>query len=216
MDIISCIIQLIVLGFLVVWAVWKTEKTRLPQILAGAFGCYFLGTVFWTLHFFIRNDWPRGFSAADLSYIGFYCFFITAAMDLKAMRTDGERARARAKRNRLAALAASAVVLAFHTAYVLLAGGLVNNILYCIPLSFLLYHALSGFIAGGAYRRYHAAVLTTFTLELIILLVSSFGFDTLYYVFTYIQMAVWFFVVFAAKNGCTNRAWGKTPKEARV
>ena len=198
-DIISCIIQLIVLGALVIWAVRQTKEPWLFQILAGAFGCYFLGTLFWTLHFFIRNDWPRGFSAADLSYIGFYCFFITAAIGLKAMRTDAERARA--GHYRLAALAASAVVIAFHAAYVLLAGGLVNNILYCIPLSFLLYHSLSGFIAGGAYRRYHSAVLIVFTLELIIFLVSSFGFDTLYYVFTYIQMAAWFFVVYAAKNG---------------
>ena len=197
--IISCIIQLIVLGILVAWAVRQTKEPWLFQILAGAFGCYFLGTLFWTLHFFIRNDWPRGFSVADLSYIGFYCFFITAAMGLKAMRTDGERPHA--KRNRLAKLAAPAVVIAFHAAYVLLADGLINNILYCIPLSFLFYQTISGLIAGGAYRRYHAAVLTVFTLELIIFLVSSFGLNTLYYVFTYIQMAVWLFVVYAAKKG---------------
>ena len=198
-DIISCVIQLIVLGFIVVWAVRQTEETRLFQIIAGAFGCYFLGTLFWTLHFFIRNDWPRGFSAADLAFIGHYCFFLMAAMWLKSMWTDGEHARA--KHGRFIALFAPVVVIAFHAVYVLLAGGLINNILFCIPLSFLFYHSLSGYIAGGAYRRYHAAVLIVFTLELIIFLVSSFGFDTLYYVFTYIQAAAWPFVVHAAKKG---------------
>ena len=198
-DIISCIIQLIVLATLVVWLIRQDNKPWLFQFIAGAFGCYFLGTLFWTLHFFIRNDWPRGFSAADLSYIGFYCFFLTATMGLKTMWLDEEDSRARS--GRLIALAAPAVVIAFHAAYVLLAGGIINNILYCIPLSFLFYHSLLGFIAGGVYRRYHAAVLTVFILELLIFLVSSFGMDTLYYIFTYIQMMVWPFVVFTAKKG---------------
>ena len=197
-DIISCIIQLIVLASLVVWAVRQTKEAWLFQILAGAFGCYFLGTLFWTLHYFTRNDWPRGFSAADLSYIGFYCFFLAAAMGSKTMWTDEEDSRA--GRGRFIALSAPAVVILFHAAYVLLAGGLVNNILYCIPLSFLFYHSLRGYIAGGDWRRYHAIVLAVFTLELLIFLVSSFGLDTLYYIFTYIQMVVWFLVIPAARR----------------
>ena len=191
--------QLIVLVVLVVWSLRQKTERWLFQIIAGAFGCYFLGTLFWTLHFFIRNDWPRGFSAADLSYIGFYCFFLTAAIGAKTMWLDEEKTRA--KRSRFISLAAPAVVIAFHMTYVLLAGGLINNILFCIPLSFLFYHTFTGLIAGGVYRRYHAVVLAVFSLELLIFLVSSFGLDTLYYIFTYIQMAVWFFVIPAAKRG---------------
>ena len=192
-------IQLMVLGALVAWALRQTAEPWLFQILAGAFGCYFLGNLFWTLHVLITEDWPRGFSAADLAFIGHYCFFLMAAMGLKSMWTDEECVRA--KRDRLAALAASAVVIVLHAVYVLLAGGLVNNVLYCIPLSFLFYHSVLGYCAGGVYRRYHAVILAVFTLELIIFLVSSFGLDTLYYVFTHMQMAVWFFVVYAAKKG---------------
>ena len=195
-DIVSCIIQLIVLGVLVVWLVRQTKEPWLFQILVGAFGCYFLGTLFWTLHFFIKSDWPREFSVADLSYIGFYCFFLTAAMKLKTLWSSEERSRA--KQGRFIALAAPITVIAFHVVYTLLAGGIVNNILYCVPLSFLLYQSLLCFFAGGAYRRYHAVVLIIFTLELLIFLVSSFGLDALYYLFTYTQMVVWFFIIPAA------------------
>jgi len=198
-DIISCAVQLATLAALVGWAMRQKAETWLFQFIAGAFGCYFLGTLFWTLHYFIANDWPRGFSTADLSYIGFYCFFITASIGLKSGWTHEENTRA--KRGRLAALAAPAVVIAFHAAYFLLASGLINNALYCIVLCFLFYQTLTGVIAGGAYRRYHGTVLTVFALELIIFLMSSFGFDALYYVFTYIQMAAWFLIIPAAKKG---------------
>ncbi|MCL2105528.1 MAG: hypothetical protein FWH26_00425 [Oscillospiraceae bacterium] len=198
-DIISCAVQLVALAVLVGWAMRQKRELWLFQFIAGAFGCYFLGTLFWTLHYFIANDWPRGFSAADLSDIGFYCFFMTASIRLKAGWTQAERVRA--GRWRFAALAAPVVVIAFHAAYVLLAGGLVNNALYCIALCFLFYCTLIGVIAGGVYCRYHITVLAVFALELIIFFVSSFGFDALYYVFTYMQMAAWFLIIPAAKKG---------------
>ena len=197
--IFSSIVQLVVLAVLITWAMRQNREVWLFQLIAGAFGCYFLGTLFWTLHYFIMNDWPHTFSAADLSYIGFYCFFIAAAMGLHTLWTPIERDRAETWR--FAALIAPVIVIAFHAAYFFLAGGLVNNTLYGIALCFLFYFSLLGVVAGGAYRRFHITILMVFALELIIFLVSSFGFDALYYVFTYLQMAVWFLVIPAAKWG---------------
>ena len=198
-DVVSCIIQLIVLAVLVFWSARQRGETWLFQIITGAFGCYFLGTLFWTLFYFIRDDWPSIFTAADLSFIGYYCFFIAAALGLKGMWSEEERDRA--GRGRAAAFVSVFVVLAAHVAYVLLAGGLVNNILFFIPLAFLFYYTVSGIFASGVYRRYHNAVLIVFVLELLIFLVSSFGWNSLYYVFTYIQMAAWFLIIPAAKKG---------------
>ena len=198
-EIAGCFIQLGVLAFLAVWAARQTKEIWLFRLMTCAFACFFFGTLFWTLHIFVTGGWPQGFNASYLSYLGFYCFFLAAEAGLKEKWTDEQRSAA--QRHKKTALLGPAVVVLFHASYILLAGRPVLRTVFCVFLSLLFYHILLGFFAGGAYRRYHGVVLVAFVLELLIYLMGSLGWDTTYYIVSGMQLAVWFFIIPAIKEG---------------
>ena len=204
LEITNSSIQLVVLGFLVIWAARQTREAWLFRLIIGAFGCYFLGSLFWELYLLVRTDWPQGFSVSELAFYGFYCFFIAIALKLREKWTDGQWAEA--NKHKMAALFGPLVVIAFHTVYFLLWGELVIDILSGVILSLLFYHTLLGYFAGGGYKRYHCMVLIVFTLELLVLLTGIFvdygdPYSISYNIFSYIQMAAWFFIIPAARKG---------------
>jgi len=206
-DITASIIQAALLVVLVIWAARHIRDSWLFTIIFSAFGCYLLGMVFWVLHYFVMGDWPRGFSASDVSFLGYFCFLIAAAVGLLGQL--GESARAQLKRQRILALIGPLTVVLFHSAYLLLAGGLVNNLLYCLIMAVLAYYNLLGLLAakkglGGSWRRYYRVMLVLMGLELLMFLVSSFGWDVLYYVFCTLEATAWFFIIPAAEKGMTS------------
>jgi len=195
----DCFVQLGVLAFIVVWSARQTKEIWLFRLMMYAFACFFFGTLFWTLHIFVTGGWPQGFSASYLSFLGFYCFFIAVEAGLKEKWTDEQRAAA--QRHRKTALLGPAVVVVFHASYILLGGRPVLRTIFCVFLSLLFYHVLLGFFAGGAYRRYHVVALVAFILELMVYFFGSSGWDPGYYVVSFTQMAVWFFLIAAAIEG---------------
>lgn len=202
-------------GLLIGLAVWslfvagKSPKKWLFQLLAGAYGCFVLGNLYLMLHTWIMQDWAFVFSPADVSWLGLYGFFIAIDTGLIGEWTEEEQQRAK-KYRRLAWLG-PAVVIAFHAAYIALYPEIwLNNLIFCVVLSFLGYYAFLMFFssrsAGGiqhSLHHYHCAVLLFLLTELVLFLVSSFGNYPLilYYAILYL-LTVWLcLMVPAAKKG---------------
>ena len=201
-DLIVGFVQTAVLLFLIITgmrtAIAHKEKL-IYKLISGAFACHLIGVLFWLPYFYIMQSWPSGFSAADLAFIGYYCFMFSANLSLIEKWTDEQKASA--KKYRLAAIAAPLVTLLFHISYVIQAGNLVNNIIVFIPLASWSYLTLWLFLASGKspLRTYYGAVMLIILLELLIYFAST-NYDTLYYVLAYIQMAAWLPILPLAKK----------------
>ena len=164
------------------------------KLIAGAFGCHLLGVLFWLPYFYIMGNWPADFSAADLSFIGYYCFMISANLSLIEKWTPERKTLA--KKHRLIAISAPIVTLLFHIVYVIQAGKIVNNIIVFIPLAIWSYITLLSFLSSGRSpeRVYYGAVMLVLVLELLIYFASS-DFITVYYILAYAQMAGWVLIL---------------------
>ena len=175
------------------------------QLLAGAFGCYFLGDLFYTLHLLILSDYAVGFSVADLSYLGSYCFLLSISLGLTGEWTDSDKRVA--KPYRRVALTAPLIILLLHVAYVYLAGNPVNNALFCILLSFLAYYTLLLFLMSGkgtenepSLRGYHGMVLFFLFVENMMFLISSLGFGIPFLAFDIMMSVTVLLMVRAARK----------------
>lgn len=199
-DLISCLVQIAALAYLSAAAVRAALLNRniiIYKLIAGAFACYLTGALFWLLHYYIRGDWPHVFSPNDLAFIGYYCFLLSANLSLIESWT--ERQKQAAGKYRLPALAASAIVLVFHIAYVKMFGNIINNLIFLLPLSLWGYFSLWPLLAcrKSPARNYYAAVSLALAFELLIFL---FSYNNLYFLFTYLQIAGWFFILPAARK----------------
>lgn len=206
--------QVGVLIVLVIWALRCAATCRkrwLFQLLAGAFICFLLGDLYLMLHAWIMEDWAFVFSPADVSWLGLYGFFI--AIDTGLISEWTEQERRQADRYRRLAWLGPAVVVAFHIAYIALYPEIwLNNLIFGIVLSFLGYYAVLMFCTSrgegsiqAPMHRYHGAVLFFVVTELILFLVSSFGYYPLilYYAILYALTAGLCVMVPAAKKGVT-------------
>ncbi len=196
-DQVSSLIQLLTFAALAIWAVRSAMRRSLVWLywlIFGAFTCFVLGNAFWILHISIAGDWPSGFSCADLSYIGFYCFLLSAQTGIIHGWTSGQRQAA--EETRSLALIAPAVVILFHAVYYFVAGGLFSNIVYGAVLSVFSYYTCWAFLAGLRARvmfplfSFHAVIIVALVLALLVFLVSSFGWDNVYYALSFAGMIV--------------------------
>jgi len=166
-DLIHQFIQLACTGIVTILAVRHALACRgdwFFQLLAGAFGCYFLGDLFYTLHILITGGYPAGFSADDFSYVSSYCFLLSIGLGLTGEWTDAQKKAA--KRYRRVSLVGPAIVVLLHIANVYTAGYLLYNVITCVPLAFLAYYTLLLFLSDSegygprpSLRRYHGTVL---------------------------------------------------------
>lgn len=208
-DLINQFIQLVCMAAAAVISARRSMRRGgawFYQLLTGAFGCYFLGDLFYTLHFMILRDYAVGFSAADLSYLGSYCFLLSIDLGLTGEWTDAEKQSV--KRYRRAALMAPAAVVILHIVYVYLAGNPVNNALFCIPLAYLSYYSLLLFLMSGrggegapSMHRYHGTVLLFLFAENMMFLTSSFGLDAPFIVFAAMMSVTVLLISRAAGKG---------------
>jgi len=182
-DLIHQFIQLACTGAVTILAARYAIARRgdwFFQLLAGAFGCYFLGDLFYTLHMLITGVYPAGFSADDLSYVSSYCFLLSIGLGLTGEWTDAQKEDA--KKYRRVSLTGPVIVVLLHAAYAYMAGNLLYNALTCVPLAFLSYYTLLLFLSAGegygprpSLRRYHGTVLLYLFAECMMFLTSSFG-----------------------------------------
>ncbi len=206
-DWIECLLQLLCMGFCSIWAMRSALRCRESwffQLIAGAFACYFLGTLFYTLHFWITGDWPKGISPSDLSFFGSYTFFFTA--DRGLIHTWNPSQRKALGAYRFKALLAPGIMVIAHIIIIWVSSGLLNNLLYTLTLSFLSYNAILLFMAerdpngDSTFHNYHIAELLFITAEVLIFVVSANGWNTAYYVFTFLQYPTAIGMVAAARK----------------
>lgn len=204
--------QTVALVALAIWAL-RCAATRprpwLFQLLAGAFGCFFLGNLYLILHSWVMDDWAFVFSPADISWLGLYSFLI--AIDTGLMSEWTQQERERAKRARRRAWLGPVVVIVFHIGNHLLYSEIwFNNLIFGIVLSILGYYAfLMFFVSRGqdgiqpAMHRYHRIVLVFLITELILFLITSFDYYplALYYFLLVVITAELALMVPAAKKG---------------
>ena len=119
-EVIGCVIQFFVLAVLVIWPLQQKQDRTLFRCIAAAFGCYFLGNLYWLLSILVTGDWPMGFSPSDIGFVAYYCFFLTAALLLRERWTDEQRALA--KKYRIIALLGPVVVIGYTISYNVLWG----------------------------------------------------------------------------------------------
>ncbi|MDR1439169.1 MAG: hypothetical protein LBJ10_03910 [Clostridiales bacterium] len=184
LDIANNLLQIAIVACAAAWSARRAALRREAAfaLLAGALGCFLLGDVFYALHLWLAGDIPIVFSAADLSYLGFYAFLI--AICLERLHGMGAGQRRGAKRRRIAALAAPAAVVLFHIAYIAIYPDILfNNLIFCALISTLAYFSLWLFLASGPgaesprhpMRAFYGAVLAYLLVELAMYLVSSLG-----------------------------------------
>jgi len=176
------------------------------RLLAGAYGCYLLGDVFYMLHMWIYGQFPSGFSVAYLSYIGTYFFLLSINLWLVGEWTDEQKKALRPYRK--VSLAAPVAVIVLHCVYYIRDGGFFINLLFCVPLSFLAYYSLLMLLAGGVEsglepppRRYHGAVLLYVLAENMMFLGSSLGSDAMYIAFDLMMSFTMLLMYRAAAKG---------------
>jgi hypothetical protein len=198
-------IQIVCLVILIIQGLRMSRKNQgglIYKLIVGAFCCYLMGAVFWFFYYGLTGDWPQVFSAADLSWLGFYSFMLAANLSLIEKWTEEQKHAA--KKTRLPALAVPVVALWFHIQYVLDKEGiLVNNISSFVLIALWGYFSLMPLLAfrKSPARYYYLLSLLTMILELLIFLFSySVSYGVLYYVFSYMQIIVWFFLFPAARK----------------
>ena len=164
------------------------EKNIRYIYITCAMTCCFLGDLTYSLYIWVTGDYPYGFSAADLSYIGSYLFF--TAVDLYAKEQWTAEQKTAARQSRRWAWAAVGFTLAVNTAMLielaLYGCEIANSLIYLIPICVFAYEEVTAYF--GEERRcrpYHRAVLLFLFFELMMFLFSSFGIDLPYRIFDY-------------------------------
>lgn len=183
-DLIVCSVQILMLATLAALSVRaaRSAQNGMPlMLLAWGYACYFLGDLFYVLHLWLVGNFPFVFSAADLSYLGLYCFWIS--IDLTLINTWTDAQRQASQRYRLIAWLGPVVTVLFHIAYTYIYPDIwLSNLIYCIALSPLSYYTLFLLRASGkrsAWREWHdyqGAMLAFLVVELLMFLMSSFGY----------------------------------------
>ena len=184
--------MLTVVTLLTLRAVYRNRGVRLLILLGGAYACFLMGDLFLAFHYMIIGEWPYIFSAADISYIGLYCFLIAVSLEHSGDWTEEQRQAA--KQYRQAALIAPAVViLSLIMCIVFYPDILFNCILYSLPLSFLGYYSLLSFFVARKTREekpsmyfYYIAVLLFLSVELGMFMVSSYMYTEIHYLIYHI------------------------------
>jgi hypothetical protein len=180
-DLIHTWIQFLVFATSAVIAAqrsFRNPKDWMNRLLSGAFLCLSLSDLLWDLYQSVLHDYPMGFTASDMSWLGFYCFLIVINFTLMSKWLPADRHAAR--RIFLPSLIAPVLALLFHASYYLLHGSFYINLIYCIAFTPLAYTTFCQFLASGGkagvqagLHRYHAMVLLFITAEQLMYLLSA-------------------------------------------
>jgi hypothetical protein len=180
-DLIHTWIQFIVFALCAMLAARRSflnPNDWLNRLLAGAFLCLSLSDLLWDLYQSVLDDYPMGFTASDLSWLGYYCFLIVINVTLTSKWSAENRRSAR--RIFPPSLIAPVLAVLFHASYYLLHGSFYINLIYCIAFTPLAYTTFRQFLASGRetgvqpnLHRYHAMVLLFITAEQVMYLLSA-------------------------------------------
>ena len=139
------------------------HKSRPLLMLALAYACFAMGTLYFVLHLAIIGDIPRVFYVSEVSWLASYLCFLS----LQILRTETLRLRMRPLPAAGAALTA-ALVLHFR----MLGPSILMSLLFALTLGAIVY--LSALQLQCAPRRLDAHLLFCIALQLLLFIVSDF------------------------------------------
>jgi len=158
------------------------------------------------------QDYPYGVSAAVFSFIGYYCFILSANFSLKKNWTE-EHTQA-VKKYRLPAMAGPVITILFCLSYLfkpwqadnlITPMRIIENSMLLISISIWAYVTLLYFLATrkSSMSFFYGIVLLEILLELLIFFFSIFTGPT-YFILAYIQIIGWLFIIPAAKRAVSS------------
>ena len=62
------------------------RKSRDFLLLAGGYGCFMMGTLYYVLHLIITGDIPQIFYVAEISWLAAYLFFLSLSLSRRSTK----------------------------------------------------------------------------------------------------------------------------------
>lgn len=87
-EIIDNIFQILVLSGAMTGSVVTACKERSKDflLLAGGYGCFWMGTLYYVLHLIITGKVPQIFYVAEISWLAAYLFFLSLSLSRRSFR----------------------------------------------------------------------------------------------------------------------------------
>jgi len=135
-------------------------------IFIQAYICFALGELFWILHLYIKQFEQLGtFSISDLSWVGFFAFFLTAYRDIFKKKPQLK------KKSVFSVLLTVLVPITLTAGFLFLfmtGDGIVYTIIY-LALSILLgYYSVRQILLKDSFKLIHIYILALIYLDLIV------------------------------------------------
>lgn len=144
------------------------HRSRPLLMLALAYACFAMGTLYFVLHLAIIGDIPRVFYVSEVSWLASYLCFLS----LQILRTETLRLRMRPLPAAGAALTA-ALVLHFR----MLGPSILMSLLFALTLGAIVYLGAFHWQRCPAQRRTDGLLLGCIALQLLLFIVSTFFSD---------------------------------------
>lgn len=144
------------------------RKSRRCLILALAYGCFAMGTLYYALNLVILGHTPRAFYVAEVSWLASWLFYFS----LQIVRTTGRRLRF-LPIPAAGALAAGGCVLTVH----IFGPSYLMSAAFALTVGALVYLSLFRLQSRAAGRGTDAVLLACAGLQLLLYLVSAFTGD---------------------------------------
>ena len=140
------------------------KRSRPLLMLALAYACFSMGTLYFVLHLAITGDVPQVFYVSEVSWLASYLSFLS----LQILRTEALRIRMRPLPAAGAALTA-ALALVFR----MLGPSFVMCLLFALTLGAIVYLSAFHLQSRPAHRRTDGLLLVCIALQLLLFIVSD-------------------------------------------
>lgn len=166
-ELIDNLFQVVVLSGAALAAAWAAirHESRGCLILALAYGCFAMGTLFYVLHLAIIGTVPKVFYVSEVSWLAAYLFFLS----LQIVRAGSPVPRF-SWPAALAALAPTAVVLTCH----IMGPSYLVSSLFALTVGAIVFLSVLRLESGAAHRRTDVVMLLCVVLQLALYIVSAF------------------------------------------
>lgn len=156
------------------------------KIIAQALTCFILGECYWILHIYIKGFEQSGaFSIADLSWIGFYVFLLSACHTVFGPMGNFKNKHFK----NFISVIAPLYILVTNTALYLSGDSLIYTLIYCLPTVFLSYYTLRFILTSEkesriirGFREYNLVVLLIMIVDNLICMALNYGFEDIEYI----------------------------------
>ena len=159
MELVSNLLQFIVtlLGFSLSGIRYLKSRTQAYFLLTCFYGCFALGSLYWTLYLLLYSETPQVFYVSEFGWVASIIFLYILQYALSSAEERGFPCR-----KALIALLISVPLCVFYCTF----GDILSNLLWCGMMIVVSYHAIRGLAyartqAGAArdMRYFHIGVL---------------------------------------------------------